>query len=182
MVLNYSSEVEFADQNTAYMNDLVSDYDYVFDIQKAWAEGPSLNNMLDTLTIPDGKIVEAGIWKKYLYSQLVTRFGSRAKGYDIHQYTEEDESVVIGDFRTVHADHVEDVAIFINGMGGWDTNTSSKKAGLDYANANLVSGGYYIDIKCLWDIESPDMSSYTNLKPWTHYSGINKDWVIYQKT
>ena len=88
MVLNYLSDVEFADQNTAYMNDLESDYVDVFIDQKVFSEGPSLNNMLDTLTIPDGKIVEAGVWKKYLYSQLVTRFGDRAKGYDIHQYTE----------------------------------------------------------------------------------------------
>ena len=179
MVLNYLSDVEFADQNTAYMNDLESDYVDVFIDQKVFAEGPSLNNMLDTLTIPDGKIVEAGVWKKYLYSQLVTRFGDRAKGYDIHQYTEADDSVVIGDFRTIHTDHAEDVAIFINGLGGCDTNTSSKQAGLDYAYANLVSGGYYIDSKFLWDIQSPDMSSYTDF---TSVEDASGEWVIYQKT
>lgn len=179
MALNYLSDVEFADQNTAYMNDLESDYDDIFADQKIFAEGPSLNNMLDLLTIPDGKIVEAGVWKRYLFSQLVTRFGDRAKGYDIHQYTDADDSIVIGDFRTIHSDHVEDVAVFINGMGGWDTNTSSKQAGLDYANSNLVSGGYYIDLQYLWNIQAPDMMSYTNL---VRVHSDNLDWVIYQKT
>ena len=178
MALNYLSDVEFADQNTAYMNDLESDYVEVFADQKAFVEGPALNNMLDLLTIPEGKIVEAGVWKRYLFSQLVTRFGNRAKGYDIHQYTDADDAIVIGDFRTIHSDHAEDVAVFINGMGGWDTNTSSKQAGLDYANSNLVSGGYYIDSKYLWDIQAPDMSSYTNL---TQVHSDNLDWVIYQK-
>ena len=37
MVLNYLSDVEFADQNTAYMNDLESDYVDVFIDQKVFA-------------------------------------------------------------------------------------------------------------------------------------------------
>jgi hypothetical protein len=64
-------------------------------------------------------------------------------------------------------------------MGGWDTNTSSKQAGLDYAYANLVSGGYYIDTKFLWDIQAPDMLSYTDF---TSVEDASGEWVIYQKT
>lgn len=181
MALNYLSGVEFVDQSTTYMNDLESDYADQFAIKLSWAQSSALTDMLDLLTVPaTGKIVEAGVWKKYLYSQLVTRYSTRVKGYDIHQYySDADSSVVIGDFRTVHSDHNEDVAIFLNGLGGWDTNTSSKQAGLDYANTNLVSGGYYIDIKYLWDIQAPDMSSYTNL---TQVHTDNMDFIIYQKT
>ena len=165
MTLNYSIDVDLPDQDTAYMNTLVLDHAEDFAQYKIWAESTALNDTLNTLSLPsNGKIVETGVWQHHFFNHLKTRFGDRAKGYDIHQYTESaDDQVVYGDFRTIHSNHNEPVAVLINSMGGWDTNGSSKKAALDYAYTNLVSGGYYIDIAYILTFETPDMSAYPNL-------------------
>lgn len=166
MAIDYNSSVDYPDQDVAYMNILSVDQADAFQDRKTWLiDSGRISQALDELTIPSsGKIIEVGIWEGDIYEQLKTYFGAdRCLGFDIYDYlNNDDSSVTIGDFRTIHSDHNQDCAVVFNGAGGWDTNTSSKQAVLDYAYANLVSGGYYLDSKFLWDFSSPDMSSYTD--------------------
>ena len=165
MPLYYSSDaLDFVDQSTSYMIDLEVERSAVFELRKAeFIDTTKIEDMLVTLTVPEtGKICEAGTWKGDVYNKLKTAFGdSRCIGFDCHDYLDTpDASVTIGDFRAIHSDHNQDIALFWNGLGGWDTNGSSKQAGLDYAYNNLVSGGYYIDLTILEG--HPSLDAYPN--------------------
>lgn len=174
MALDYSSSVEFVDQNISFMNDLTADNPAEFALRKAeLIDTTKIEDMLATLTVPEtGKICEAGTWKGDVYNKLKTAFGAgRCIGFDCHDYLDTpDASVTIGDFRAIHSEHNQDIALFWNGLGGWDTNTSSKQTGLDYAYRNLVSGGYYIDL--LFFEGHPSLSNYSNFSNVTSPSNL----------
>ena len=184
MALDYNSDVDFPDQDSAYMNTLEVDYAEEFAARKSWLiDSLLIEYDLDVLSVPsNGKIVEIGIWKGHVYEKLKTKYtAERCIGFDIHDYlNNDDSSVVIGDFRTINSSYDQDVALVYNGCGGWDTNSSSKQAGLDYAYRNLVSGGYYIDLAFFWqEPHIPDMTQYPDFIDATGESDIFK---IYRKT
>lgn len=181
MTLDYTSSVEFVDQDIAYMNVLEVDFTDQFSKRKAYLiDSGRLDNMLNILPVPlNGKIIEAGIWKGHVYSKLKEIFGTdRCLGFDCYDYLNNgDTSVVIKDFRNIGFEFEQDVALFFNGMGGWDTNYTSKRAGLDYSYRNLIPGGFYIDNKFLWDIASPDMSFYPDFEEIAGFEGF----IVYRK-
>tara|TARA_B110000908_G_C10205513_1_gene427513 strand:+ start:138 stop:692 length:555 start_codon:yes stop_codon:yes gene_type:complete len=164
MPLNYSSDVDFIDQSLSFMIEVEADNESEFALRKSELINTNkIELMLASLTVPAiGKICEAGIWKADIYNKLKTAFGvDRCIGFDAYDYlNNSDDSVTIGDFRSIHSDHNQDIALFWNGLGGWDTNGSYKQAGLDYAYNNLVSGGYYIDL--IYFEGHPSLDAYPN--------------------
>lgn len=164
MALNYKSNVELIDQSISYMNDLVVDHADEFARRKSeFIDTTKIEDMLASLKVPStGKICEAGVWDHDVYNKLKKHFGAdRCIGFDIYDYLDTpDESVIIGDFRSIHSKHNQDIAFFWNGLGGWDTNPTSKQAGLDYAYNNLVSGGYYVDLTFF--VGHPGLDKYPN--------------------
>ena len=164
MTLNYSSDVDFIDQSASYMTDVEADNPSAFEARKSeFIDSTKIEDMLDSLTVPaTGKICEAGVWKADVYNKLKSTFGAeKCIGFDSYDYLDTpDDSITIGDFRSIHSDHDQDISLFWNNQGGWDTNSSLKLAGLNYAYKNLVSGGYYIDLKFFEG--SPSLDSYPN--------------------
>tara|TARA_B110000858_G_scaffold9683_1_gene10100 strand:+ start:34 stop:573 length:540 start_codon:yes stop_codon:yes gene_type:complete len=164
MPLNYSSDVDFIDQSLSFMIEVEADNESEFALRKSeFIDTNKVEDMLASLTVPAiGKVCKVGVWKADIYNKLKTAFGvDRCIGFDCYDYLDNgDDSVTIGDFRTIHSNHNQDIALFWNGLGGWDTNTSSKQVGLDYAYSNLVSGGYYIDLMYLEG--HPSLDAYPN--------------------
>lgn len=148
MSLDLNSGVDFIDQDIRYMDQLYADNPILFDHWQFWFEA-NLETILNEHTIPEGKVVQAGTWTGAFYRELQRIFGvDRCVGFDIVDYGINDDSVNYADFRDVQANntHPMDAAVFYNGLGSWQYNTASKQAGLDWALANLVSGGIYIDV------------------------------------
>ena len=146
------------------MIDVEADNSELFAARKSeFIDGGKIEYMLDSLTVPEiGKVCEAGVWKADIYNKLKNAFGAdRCIGFDSYDYLDtSDDSVTIGDFRSIHSDHDQDISLFWNNQGGWDTNGSLKLAGLNYAYRNLVSGGYYIDLMFFDD--HPSLDAYPN--------------------
>tara|TARA_B110000977_G_scaffold97441_1_gene128361 strand:- start:552 stop:1073 length:522 start_codon:yes stop_codon:yes gene_type:complete len=144
MPLNFDSDVDFVDQDVRYMDELYSLQTARFDAWKDWVE-TNLETSLNTYTIPTGNVVQAGTWNGDVYNELKRIYGiDRCVGFDIVEYIE-DDTIIHGDFRTIHSANNMDCAIFYNGLGVWEHNATSKQAGLDYAIANLVTNGLYLE-------------------------------------
>ena len=182
MPIDYNSDTDLPDQAVDYMNDMESDHSWAF-ANRSWLDG-AITSLAQEISVPaNGSIMEAGVWKGKVYNQLKNEFGAdRCVGYDIHDYGLGDSSVTIHDFRTLDSSANVSLALFYNGMGGWDNNGSSKEAGLDYAYNNLVSGGYYVDVKYLWEMDSsshsPEMSNYPGMN---EVVVIEDQFKVYQK-
>ena len=146
MALDFNSDVDFVDQNTHYMDELYALDKNRFDNWHIWCI-ENLETTLDSYTIPAGKTVMAGTWNGNLYKILQSYSGpENCAGFDIvNYYDDAHQSIVYGDFRDIHANHNQPVAIFYNGLGTWENNKRSKQAGLDYALANLVPNGIYLE-------------------------------------
>lgn len=144
MPLDFNSDVDFVDQDNRYMDQLYALEPGRFDAYRDWAQA-NLSTELDSYTLPAGKVVMLGTWNGDLYSILKNKYGSEnCKGFDIVSYYD-DSTTTIGDFRTIHSSHSYDVALVYNAMGTWENNGSSKLAGLEWSNENLVTGGYYLE-------------------------------------
>lgn len=146
MPLDFNSGVDFVDQNIRYMDDLYALYPDRFDAWRDWCAA-NLINAVNTYTIPTGKVIMAGTWNGDLYSLFQAEYGSdNCVGFDIvTYYTDAHDSIIYGDFRDIHGLYGHNTAIFYNGLGTWEHNTTSKQAGLDYALTNLVAGGIYLE-------------------------------------
>lgn len=143
MKLNFKSSKDFVDQNSRYMDILYQTEKELFDNKKKYLG--KINNLLNTLEIPNGYIIEAGVWQGDIYKIFQTYFGHhRCIGFDIEKYIN-DSSIIYGDFRKIHTQYNFKCSLFFNGLGAWKYNRSSKQSGLDYATKNLVIGGYYLD-------------------------------------
>lgn len=143
MKLNLNSNIDLVDQDPRYM-DIIEAYD-----PNTFKERDSrlfqLPVILDQLQVLDGYVIEAGVWKGTLYSRFQKYFGKdRCIGFDIEKYID-DTSIIYGDFRITKDQHPYPCSLFMNGLGTWNHNRLSKTAGVDYANKNLVMGGYYLD-------------------------------------
>ena len=153
MPLDFDSEVDFVDQNVRYMDELYSLEGTRFDAWRDWIRA-NLEDALSSYTSPAGKVIQAGTWNGDFYNELKRIYGNdRCVGFDIVEYIE-DDTIIHGDFRTIHSANNMDCAIFYNGLGTWENNVTSKQAGLTYALANLAPGGIYLEPKTPLAIET----------------------------
>ena len=144
MPLDFSSNTDFVDQNNQYMDELYALQPGRFDAYATWATN-NLSTLLDAYTLPTGKVTMLGVWNCHFYDILKAKYGAaNCTGFDIHEY-HADDTVTIGDFRTIHSSHTYDVALVYNAMGTWENNGSSKLKGLEWATTNVVTGGYYLE-------------------------------------
>lgn len=144
--ISWNKEVDIIDDNLYYMNELMQDpvAEETLNKWKNWVED-NLGKILSQYTIPDGTIIQAGVWNGDFYSVLKDIFGKeRCVGFDIVKYIE-DDSVIYSDFRDLKDEYQFPCALFYNGMGNWLYNKKSKTSGLEYAKRNLIQGGLYLD-------------------------------------
>jgi hypothetical protein len=145
MKLDPTSNIDFVDQNSRYMDLLYKDNPIIFDNWAIWIK-ENLKSILSKYNIPSGNIVQAGTWNGDMYFTLQDIFGKEnCIGFDIENYID-DDSIIYGDFRKIHKEHPISCSLFYNGLGSWKCNTISKQAGLDYAIQNLVPNGLYLDV------------------------------------
>lgn len=172
MKLNLNSNIDLVDQNTRYMDDIE-----IYDPNTFKERNSRLVNLpeiLKRLEFPSGFIVEAGVWKGDVYKILQGYFGKdRCVGFDIEQYID-DPSIIYGDFRLIKDQHNYTSSLFVNGLGTWKNNKSSKQAGVEYANNNVVLGGYYFDTHYFFE---PEIEKTDKFK----YIETNQLFVIYQR-
>ena len=144
--ISWNKNVDIVDDNRYYMNELMQDPEAEMTLNKwrDWVEH-NLPEILFQYLIPEGKIIQAGVWNGDFYTILKEIFGGdRCIGFDIVKYIE-DDSVIYSDFRDLKDEHQFPCALFYNGMGNWLYNKKSKTSGLEYAKRNLVQGGLYLD-------------------------------------
>jgi hypothetical protein len=153
MKLNFKSHKDLVDQNTRYMDILYQEEKELFDRKKTYLG--RIPKLLDTLEIPTGYIIEAGVWKGDIYKIFQSYFGKEnCIGFDIEKYID-DDSIIYGDFRNIHGNYNTQCSLFFNGLGSWTNNYSSKLSGLEYAINNLVINGYYFDTNIPSDRKPP---------------------------
>jgi hypothetical protein len=172
MKIDLNSKIDLVDQYTRYM-DLLEKYD-ANTFKERNSKLHLIPAILERLVLPDGYIIEAGVWKGDLYKIFQNYYGKdRCIGFDIEQYIN-DTSIIYGDFRLIKNKHKYQCSLFVNGLGTWKNNKSSKQAGVDYANENLMLGGYYFDTHYLFE---PEIEKTKNFE----YIEINQLFVVYKK-
>ena len=88
MKLNFKSHKDLVDQNTRYMDILYQEEKELFDRKKTYLG--RIPKLLDTLEIPTGYIIEAGVWKGDIYKIFQSYFGKEnCIGFDIEKYIDD---------------------------------------------------------------------------------------------
>lgn len=143
--LDLNSSIDYVDQNARYM-DALNQHPRQIQFFENWTQYVirAVKHYCSKHTVPNGKIIYAGVWKGEIYRVFQTLYEGRVIGFDIEKYSN-DTDVIYGDFRKISKRHQQACAIFFNGLGHWDRNKKSKQAGLNFAVSNLVEGGLYFD-------------------------------------
>ena len=74
MKLDTTSNIDFVDQSSRYMDLLYTDNPIIFDNWAIWIK-KNLKNLLSKYDIPAGNIVQAGTWNGDMYFILQEIFG-----------------------------------------------------------------------------------------------------------
>lgn len=165
MALNFNSSVDFVDQDIKYMLEIEVNPDYLERNSIFKLNNEPQTTLKSLGVLPKGKVVEIGVFRKKVFNVLKELYGEEnCFGVDFYPY-EDDPNIVIGDWRTIHTDYNMDVALFWNGMGSWLNNKTSKQAGLDYAINNIVTGGFYIDLNYMMELNEPVIHESLALHP-----------------
>ena len=97
------------------------------------------------ISLPDGFVVELGVWKCGTYDFLINQYGkSRCRGYDIYNYMGRSD-IIVKDVRNFYSSDDLPIALGRNHVSSWADSFSSRWAGLKFLTRNLVLGGYLIE-------------------------------------
>jgi hypothetical protein len=160
--IDLNSDIDLVDQNPRYMEICEKEAEpnsWFTTHRKTFIyETDCLNKSLDIIGYKGGTVIEAGVYKAFLFDQLCERYGSEnCYGFDIYPYVQR-PNLIIGDFRQLPSKYNFKTEIFFNSFGPWTTLGSSKRAGLDYAKKNLITGGFYFDFK-IFESTMPNMKA-----------------------